>query len=176
MSWLFASGGRSIGASSSVSVLPMNIQGGFPLGLTGLEHYKTIFGPIFIYDKLKWKLLSHVWLYSPWNSPGQNTGVGSLSLLQGIFPTMGLNLGLPHCRWNSLAAEPQGKPKSLVSSKHKRMLKPPAWTVTWTLDPQIKSLMLYQQSYPGFWRLLPCKEKMVHLPCAGHKEEGSLHW
>ena len=28
-------------------------------------------------------------LYSPWNSPGQNTGVGSLSLLQGIFPTWG---------------------------------------------------------------------------------------
>ena len=26
-------------------------------------------------------------LYSPWNPPGQNTGVGSLSLLQGIFPT-----------------------------------------------------------------------------------------
>ena len=35
---------------------------------------------------------------SPWNSPGQNTGVGSLSLLQGIFPTQGLNSGLPHCR------------------------------------------------------------------------------
>ena len=38
------------------------------------------------------QLLSRVWLfatpmYSPWNSPGQNTGVGSLSLLQGIFPT-----------------------------------------------------------------------------------------
>ena len=30
----------------------------------------------------------------PWNSPGQNTGVGHLSLLQGIFPTQGLNLGL----------------------------------------------------------------------------------
>ena len=30
-------------------------------------------------------------LYSPWHSPGQNTGVGSLSLLQGIFPTQGLN-------------------------------------------------------------------------------------
>ena len=30
-------------------------------------------------------------LYSPWNSPGQNTGVSSLSLLQGIFPTQGLN-------------------------------------------------------------------------------------
>ena len=37
-------------------------------------------------------------LYTPWNSPGQNTGVGSLSLLQGIFPTQGLNPGLPHCR------------------------------------------------------------------------------
>ena len=34
-------------------------------------------------------------LYSPWNSPGQNTEVGSPSLLQGIFPTQGLNLGLP---------------------------------------------------------------------------------
>ena len=32
-----------------------------------------------------------------WNSPGQDTGVGSLSLLQGIFPTQGLNPGLPHC-------------------------------------------------------------------------------
>ena len=38
-------------------------------------------------------------LYSPWNSPGQNTGVGSHSLLQGIFPTQGLNSGLLHCRW-----------------------------------------------------------------------------
>ena len=37
-------------------------------------------------------------LYSPWNSPGQNTGVGSLSILQGIFPTQELNPGLPHCR------------------------------------------------------------------------------
>ena len=37
-------------------------------------------------------------LYSPRNSPGQNTGVGSLSLLQGIFPTQGSNPGLLHCR------------------------------------------------------------------------------
>ena len=37
-------------------------------------------------------------LYSPWNSPGHNTGVGSLSLLQGIFPNQGLNPGLLHCR------------------------------------------------------------------------------
>jgi len=37
-------------------------------------------------------------LYSPRNSPGQNTGVGSHSLLQGIFPTQGSNPGLPHYR------------------------------------------------------------------------------
>ena len=37
-------------------------------------------------------------LYSPWNSPGQNTGVGSLCLLQGIFPTQGSSPGLPHCK------------------------------------------------------------------------------
>ena len=36
LSWLSESGGQSIGASTSVSVLPMNIQGWFPLGLTGL--------------------------------------------------------------------------------------------------------------------------------------------
>ena len=36
-------------------------------------------------------------LYSPWNSSGHNTGVGSLSLLQGIFLTQGLNLGPPNC-------------------------------------------------------------------------------
>ena len=38
-------------------------------------------------------------LYSPWNSPGQNTGVGSHSFLQGIFPTQGSNSGPLHCRW-----------------------------------------------------------------------------
>ena len=38
-------------------------------------------------------------LYSPWNSPDQNTGVGSPSLLHEIFPTQGSNLHLLHCRW-----------------------------------------------------------------------------
>ena len=36
MSWLFTSGGQNIGASASASILPMNIQGLFPLGMTGL--------------------------------------------------------------------------------------------------------------------------------------------
>ena len=41
---------------------------------------------------------------------GQNIGVGSLSLLQGIFPTQGSNSDLPHLQVDSLPAEPQGKP------------------------------------------------------------------
>ena len=52
----------------------------------------------------KWKSVmpDSLWppgLYSPWNSPGQNTEVDSLSLLQGIFPNQGSNPGLLHCRW-----------------------------------------------------------------------------
>ena len=34
----------------------------------------------------------------PWNSSGRNTGVGGCSLLQGIFPIQGSNLGLLRCR------------------------------------------------------------------------------
>ena len=60
-------------------------------------------------SKSKCKSLSHVWLCDhmnlwptrllcPWNSPGQNTGVGSHSLLQGIFQTQESSRGLLHCR------------------------------------------------------------------------------
>ena len=37
-------------------------------------------------------------LLCPWDSPGKNTGVGCHALLQGVFPTQGLNLHLLHCR------------------------------------------------------------------------------
>ena len=57
------------------------------------------------YRIVKRKSLSCVQLFTtpwtspcPWNWPDQNTEVVSLSLLQGIFPTQGLNPGLPHCR------------------------------------------------------------------------------
>ena len=49
-------------------------------------------------------------LYSPWNSPGQNTGLGSLSLLQGIFPSQGLNPWLLHCRQILYQLSHQGGP------------------------------------------------------------------
>ena len=60
-------------------------------------------------------------LYSPWNSPGQNTGVGSLSLLQGIFPTQESNQGLLHCRWMLYQLSYQGSPVLIIlGTSHKQ--------------------------------------------------------
>ena len=70
--------------------------------------------------KWKWKSCSVVSnssrphrLYSSWNSPGQNTGVGSLSLLQGIFPIQGLNPGFSHCRQILYHLSHKGTPRIL---------------------------------------------------------------
>ena len=52
-------------------------------------------------------------LYSPWNSPGHNTGMSSHSLLQGIFPTQGSNPGLLHCRWILYQLSHKGSPRLL---------------------------------------------------------------
>ena len=64
--------------------------------------------------------------YSPWNSPGQNTGVGSLSLLQGIFPNQRLNPSLPHCRLILYQVSYQFS--SVQSLRHGRLFATP-WTV-----------------------------------------------
>ena len=68
----------------------------------------------------KWKSLSRVWLFatpwtihSPWNSPGQNTGGGSFSLLQGIIPSQGPNPGFPYCRWILYQLSHQWNPRIL---------------------------------------------------------------
>ena len=53
-------------------------------------------------------------LYSPWKSPGQNTGVDSCSILQGIFPTQGSNPGLPNCRDILYQLSHKGSPRVLV--------------------------------------------------------------
>ena len=69
--------------------------------------------------------------YSPWNSPGQNTGVGGLSLLQRIFPTRGSNPGLPHCRWILYQLSHKGSPKILEWVAYpfsSRSFQPRNWT------------------------------------------------
>ena len=64
-------------------------------------------------------------LYSPWNSPGQNTGVGCHALLQGIFPTQGSNPGLPHYRQILYLLSHKGSPiciyTILISIKKKKL-------------------------------------------------------
>ena len=44
------------------------------------------------------------------DSPGKNTGVVCHALLQGVFPTQGLNPDLPHCRWTLYHLSHQGSP------------------------------------------------------------------
>ena len=86
--------------------------------------------------------------YSPWNSPGQNTGVGSLSLLQGIFPTQGSNLGLLHCR------------RILYQLRHKRSPK----------NTGVGSLSLLQQIFPtqeSNQGLLHCRQILYQLSYEG---------
>ena len=70
-------------------------------------------------------------LYSSWNSPGQNTGMGSLSLLQGIFPTQGSNPDLPHCRQILYLLRQKGSPRILewVASRFSRGS---SWHRSWT--------------------------------------------
>ena len=86
--------------------------------------------------------------YSPWNSPGQNTGVGSLSLLQGIFPTQGLNLGLPHCRGILYQLSHKGSPRILE----------------WVAYPFSRWIILTQQSNQG---LLHCRRILYQQNCQG---------
>ena len=52
-------------------------------------------------------------LYSPWNSPGQNTGVGSLFLLQGNLPNPGIEPRSPALQVDSLPTELSGKPREI---------------------------------------------------------------
>ena len=89
-------------------------------------------------------------LQNRWNSLGQNTGVGSLSLFQGIFPTQGLNPGLPHCRQILYQLSHKGSPRILewvaypFSSGSSR---PRNWTGHF-LDFALQ-VILYQLSYQG---------------------------
>ena len=63
----------------------------------------------------RWKSLSRVWLFTPpwtpWDSPGQNTGEGSLHLLQDLS-NPGIKPRSPALQVDSLPAEPPGKPKN----------------------------------------------------------------
>ena len=79
------------------------------------------FGQIWI----KWLSVNITRLLCPWSSPGKNTGVGSHSLLWGIFPIQGLKPGLLHCRQILSHLSCQGSPSQCVhvSNHHVMCLK-----------------------------------------------------
>ena len=83
-------------------MIPANIR-----GLPGVSRAQggggggSLVSHSMVSDSLRPHRLQPTRLLSPWNSPGKNTGVSCHSLLQGIFPTQGLNLGLLHCRWSN---------------------------------------------------------------------------
>ena len=87
-------------------------------------------------------------LYTPWNSLGQNTGVGSLSLLQRIFPTQGLNPGLPHCKWILYQLSHKGSPW-MWELDYKESWAPKNWCF-WTvvLEKTLQSPLDYKEIQP----------------------------
>ena len=68
-------------------------------------------------DSLRPHGLQPTRLLCPWDFPGNSTGVDCHFLLQGIFPTQGLNPGLPHCRQTLYHLSHQGSPKYKLQSK-----------------------------------------------------------
>ena len=64
-------------------------------------------------DSLRSHVLQPFRFLCPWNSPGKNTEVGSHALLQGIFLTQGLNLGLLHCKQILYHLGHEGRPHHL---------------------------------------------------------------
>jgi len=70
-------------------------------------------------------------LYSPWNSPGQNTRVGSISLLHGILPTQRSNPGLLHCKWIIYQLSHKGNPRIIEWVAHPFSSRS-SWSRNWT--------------------------------------------
>ena len=115
-------------------------------------------------------------LYSPWNSPGQNTGVGSLSLLRGTFPAQGLNQGLLHCRRILYQLSYQGSPESESEScsvmcdslQSMEFSRPENWVGSL---PLLQEIFLTQGSNPG---LLHCRWIIYQLSHKGSPR--TLEW
>ena len=87
-------------------------------------------------------------LYNPWDSPGQNTGVGSLFFLQGIFPTQGSNPSLPRCKW------------ILYQLSHRRS---PLWFIRIMSSVSSLFISLLEQTRSCFNFCLCCKYWHKHI-------------
>ena len=117
-------------------------------------------------------------LYSPWNSPGQNTGVGSLFLLQGIFPTQGSNPGVPHCRWilyqlSHKGTQIQPMNKSLIlNSNNPVVMLPGILSSTWNL---IKSSRTPGRCQGGvIWGFWAEPHKLISFPVGDRSQRSRV--
>ena len=79
-----------------------------------IEERKRKWSRSVVSDSVRPQGLQAARLLCPWNSPGKNTRGGCHTLLQGIFPTQGLNPGLPHCRQKFYCLSYQGSPTHLL--------------------------------------------------------------
>ena len=94
-------------------------------------------------------------LYRPWNSPGQNTWVGSHSLLQGIFPTQGSNPGLTHCRRILYQLSHKGSPRIFLNQESNQGLALQADSLPTELS-EAESESEVAQSYPTLCNPMDC--------------------
>ena len=98
------------------------------LGFSRQEHWSGLPFPSPMHESEKWKwsrsVVSNSWrphglqptrLLCPWDFPGKDAGVGCHFLVQGIFPTRGLNPGLLHCRQILYPLSHQGRPNTSIS-------------------------------------------------------------
>ena len=88
-------------------------------------------------------------LQSPWDPPGQNTGVGSLSLLQGIFPTQGSNPGSPHCRQILYQLSHKGSPEDIMLSEIRQSQKDKHCSIPLPWDPWSSHIQRQRRTVGG---------------------------
>ena len=90
-------------------------------------------------------------LYSPWDSLGQNTGMGIHSLLQGIFPTQRSNQGLLHCRWILYQLIHERSPYKKILYLYLKIAKRLHWDkLSWNYCDQI-TLIINCTSLINYW-------------------------
>ena len=107
-------------------------------------------------------------LHSPWNSPGWNTGVGSLSLLQGIFPTQVSNPGLLHGRQILYQLSDKGSPRILEWVAYpfsRESSRPRNWTGVSCIAGGFFTNWAIRKPYsPAWWTLTAQKPSPGLLP------------
>ena len=119
-----------------------------------------------------WTVTRQATEFCPWNSPGNNTGAGSHSLLQGIFPTQESNQGLLHC-WQILHhLSHQGSPfphyvLANVLNANLTILLPgylkSFQTFFWQVNSQLISMICKAFHYEAQqWQHLPTSRKLFH--------------